>query len=99
VENLRPETREVDGEAVEVPRTRLEDDDILFIQDDYRVTDGIFKDEHVVFDAVTDEWKRWLREDLEPEPFEIPHYEPIESETAGGGGGGEAGGAGGEAVE
>jgi len=99
VDDLRPETREVDGEEVEVKRTELRDDDILFIQDDYRVTDGIFKDEHVVFDAVTDEWKRWVQEDLEPEPFEIPHYEPIESAAAEGGGGGEAGGAGGEAVE
>jgi hypothetical protein len=99
VEYLRPETREVGGEEVEVPRTGLADDDILFIQDDYRVTDGIFRDEHVVFDAVTEEWKRWVQEDLEPEPFEIPHYEPIEIEAAGGGGGGEAGGAGGEAVE
>lgn len=96
VENLRPETREVDGEEVEEPRGELKDDDVLYIQEDYTVTDGIFKDEHVVFDDVTDEWKRWVSEDLEPEPFEIPHYEPIEievaetAEPAGGEGGGEA---------
>ena len=41
VEILRPETKEVDGEEVEVPRTELKDDDILYIQETYIVTDGI----------------------------------------------------------
>jgi hypothetical protein len=98
VENLRPETKEVDGEEVEVPRTELKDDDILYIQETYIVTDGIFKDEHVVFDAVTDEWKRWVETDLQPEPFEIPHYEPIEIEVAETEGGGEPPASGGEAA-
>lgn len=98
VENLRPETREVDGEELQVRREALADDDILYIQEDYTVTDGIFKDEHVVFDDVTDEWKRWVGGDLEPEPFEIPHYEPIEIAAAGPGEGEAAGDAGGEAT-
>ena len=72
---LRPETREEGGEDVEVPRTQLLDDDILYLQENYVVTDGIFKDEHVVFDKVTDEWKRLCRSEL---GFEVPIYEPIE---------------------
>lgn len=81
VENLRPETREENGEEIEEPRERLDDEDILYVQDDYVVTDGIFRDEHVVFDDVTDEWKRFLTEELDP-PFEIPEYEPIEIQPA-----------------
>lgn len=93
--NLRPGTKEVDGEEVEVAREELKDDDILYIQEDYIVTDGIFRDEHVVFDQVTDEWKRYCHEQLD---FEVPHYEPIEIEVAETGAEGEAGG-GGEAVQ
>ena len=100
VENLRPDTKEVDCEDVEVPRQELKDDDILYIQEDYIVTDGIFRDEHVIFDAVTDEWKRYCHEELQ---FEVPHYEPIEIEVAEsegeGEGGGEAPAGGGEAVQ
>ena len=79
LDNLRPETREEDGGEVEVPRTELLDDDILYLQETYVVTDGIFLDEHVVFDKVTDEWKRLCRRELD---FEIPVYEPIEIEAA-----------------
>lgn len=34
----------------------LADSDYLFLQENYVVTDGIFKDQHVIFDAVTPEW-------------------------------------------
>ena len=73
LQNLRPETDD-DGEEKE-PRTELGDDDILYLQENYVVTDGIFKDEHIIFDDVTDEWKAFCTESLE---FEIPVYEPIE---------------------
>jgi hypothetical protein len=69
---LRPGTEERDGEEVAVERTALDDDDILYLQEDYVVTDGIFKDEHVVFSDVTDEWKRFCHEAL---GFELPAYE------------------------
>lgn len=88
-ENLRKETREVDGKEVEVERDSLGDDDILYLQETYVVTDGIFLDEHVVFDDVTDEWKAFCHGTLE---FEVPHYEPIEIEAEPAGDGGEQGG-------
>lgn len=70
--NLRKETQEVDGKEVEVERTSLNDKDILYLHDNYVVTDGIFKDEHIVFDAVDDAWKSFCEKDLE---FQIPTYE------------------------
>jgi hypothetical protein len=45
------------------------------LQENYVVTDGIFKDENIIFDDVTDEWKEFCTKELE---FEIPEYEPIE---------------------
>jgi hypothetical protein len=84
-ENARKDKKDVDGKEVEVKR-ELDDDSILYLQEDYRVTDGIFKDENVIFDNVTDEWKEYCHGTL---GFEIPVYEPINipvasgSETAG----------------
>jgi len=72
--DLRKETQEVDGKEVEVQREAIDDDDILYLQETYVVTDGIFKDENVVFDDVTDAWKTFCHETLE---FEIPQYEPL----------------------
>jgi hypothetical protein len=72
--NVRKETKEVGGKEVEVER-QLDDDSILYLQENYIVTDGIFKDENIIFDNVTDEWKQFCHETLE---FEIPVYEPIE---------------------
>lgn len=74
LENLRQEDEEDNKDAE--PRTELKDDDILYIQETYVVTDGIFLDENVVFDDVTDEWKEFCTKELDP-PFEIPVYEPI----------------------
>ena len=76
LDNLRPETRDEQGKEIEVPRTELLDDDILYLQENYAVTDGVFKDEHVIFDEVTDEWKAACSQ--LPGGFEIPVYEPIE---------------------
>ncbi|MEE8522449.1 MAG: hypothetical protein V3T72_00845 [Thermoanaerobaculia bacterium] len=73
LENLRQDADE-DGEEKD-QRTELEDDDILYLQESYVVTDGIFKDENVIFDGVTDDWKQFCTAELE---FEIPEYEPIE---------------------
>ncbi len=79
LENLRPETEEKDGREIEVPRTELKDDDILYLQENYVVTDGIFKDENIIFDKVTDLWKEQCHDEL---GFEIPVYEPIEIQPA-----------------
>jgi hypothetical protein len=85
--NLRGEKKYVDGKEIYEPKTTLVDDDILYLQENYVVTHGIFKDEHIVFDQVTDEWKAFCHKDLK---FEIPDYAkpekdetPAKAETAG----------------
>lgn len=79
LDNLRKETEYKNGEELEIERNELQDDDILYLQENYVVTDGIMKDEYVIFDKVTDEWKEFCHTELE---FEIPVYEPIEIKTA-----------------
>jgi hypothetical protein len=71
--NVRKEKKEVNGKEVEVDR-QLDDESILYLQENYVVTDGIFKDENIIFDNVTDEWKDYCHNTL---AFEIPVYEPI----------------------
>lgn len=73
VENVRKEKKEVDKTEVEVAR-ELTDNDILYLQENYVVTDGIFIDENIIFDNVTQEWKDFCKNTLE---FEIPVYEPV----------------------
>ena len=80
--NVRKEKKEVDGKEVEVDRT-LDDDSILYLQENYVVTDGIFKDMNIIFEDVTDEWKEFCHSTLGPTPFEIPVYEPINIPQAG----------------
>lgn len=75
LDNLRKDTKYEDGKEVEIERDDLKDDDILYLQENYVVTDGIFKDENIIFDKVTDVWKEFCHKDLQ---FEIPVYEPIE---------------------
>ncbi len=43
-----------DGKEVEIART-LPDNDYLYLQQNYVVTDGIFKDESIIFGQVTPE--------------------------------------------
>src|SRR5687768_1470007 len=54
----RPELAQLrpagEGEA---PRTGLADDDLLYLQEDFSVTDGIFLDENVVFADAGAEWR------------------------------------------
>jgi hypothetical protein len=73
-ENARKEKKDVDGKEVEV-QLELDDDSILYLQENYVVTHGIFKDENIIFDNVTDEWKEFCHGTL---AFEIPVYEPIQ---------------------
>lgn len=72
-ENARKEKKEVDGKEIEVD-TVLDDDSILYIQENYIVTHGIFKNLNIIFEDVTDEWKDYAHNTLN---FEIPVYEPI----------------------
>jgi hypothetical protein len=93
LEALRAETDDEGGETEQQPRQELGDEDILYLHDSYIVTDGVFRDEHVVFDQVDDAWKRFCHDRLD---FEVPHYEPIEIEVEAGEA--EAGGAAGDPV-
>ncbi|NJM72610.1 MAG: hypothetical protein HC862_22030 [Scytonema sp. RU_4_4] len=77
-ENTRKEKQEVDGKEVEVNRV-LTDDDFLYLQENYVVTDGIFKDENIIFDNVTPEWKEFCQKNL---GFEIPVYEAVQVQTS-----------------
>lgn len=75
-ENARKEKAE--GSDEEKPRV-LGEDSFLYLQENYTVTDGIYLDENIIFDDVTDEWKKYCDETL---GFEIPVYEPIEIKSA-----------------
>jgi hypothetical protein len=46
--------------------------DYVYIQDDYTVTGGIFKDEALIFDATTPEWMDFCKNRLN---FEAPAHE------------------------
>lgn len=80
VSNLRAEKKVENGKEVERKRTALHDDDVLYLQENYVVTDGIFKDENIVFDEVTDEWRRYCGEVL---GFQVPEYASQTSERGG----------------
>jgi hypothetical protein len=54
-ENARRIRREVDGEIVEEPR-ELTDEDYVYLQKNFTITDGIFVDENIIFNDVTPEW-------------------------------------------
>ncbi len=79
-ENARKEKKEVDGKEVET-LLELTDDSILYLQENYVVTADIFKDQNIIFDNVTDEWKEYCHGPL---GFEIPVYEPINIPVASG---------------
>jgi len=74
IENVRKEKKQVDGKEVEVDK-ELTDNDVFYLQENYVVTDGIFKDENFIFDSVTPEWKDFCTTTL---LFEIPVYESVE---------------------
>lgn len=70
-QNARQEKqKDANGKEAEVTRI-LTDNDYLYIQENYVVTDGIFKDDNVIFDQVTPEWIAYCRETLK---FEIPSF-------------------------
>lgn len=53
---------------------QLADDDVVYLQENYVVTKGIFQDEDIIFDHVTPDWQDFCRTVLQ---FEIPIYESI----------------------
>lgn len=47
----------------------LSDDAVVYVQENYVVTDGVFNDENVLFDAVDPDWIAFCEQDLK---FVIP---------------------------
>ena len=71
--NLRKEKQIVNGAEIMVDR-QLTENDFLYLQENFHVTDGIFLDENIVFAEVTPEWIEFCKETLK---FEVPVYEPV----------------------
>jgi hypothetical protein len=68
-EGLRQsETNVADGKGLE-KRMQFKDDDIVYLQENYFVTDDIFKNENIIFDDVTEEWRQFCTATLN---FGIP---------------------------
>ena len=68
-ENARTIRKEVNGDIVEAWRD-LTDEDYVYLQGNFTVTDGIFIDQNVIFDQVTPEWIDFCRNVVGYEP---PH--------------------------
>ena len=62
-ENARKIRTEVDGEIVEKAR-ELTDDEYVYVQRNFTVTDGLFVDENIIFDDVTPAWIEFCRDVL-----------------------------------
>jgi hypothetical protein len=72
-QHARSEKGEIEGVETQAPR-ELTDDDHLYLQEDFTVTDGIFLEENVIFSEVTPEWKTFCVEGLK---FEVPPSETV----------------------
>jgi hypothetical protein len=71
-DQARPaDARDDEDDGARPPRT-LTDDDFLYLQDTLVVTDGIYQDEHVIFDERTPDWERFCHETL---AFVVPVWE------------------------
>jgi hypothetical protein len=70
-QNARKEKQQIDGKEVEVPR-QLTDNDFLYLQENFVVTDGIFLDENIIYDHLIPEWVEYCKTELR---FEVPVWE------------------------
>jgi hypothetical protein len=59
VREIPPEEEGSDAHTV-----RLGGEDYVFLHDTFAVTEGIFNDERIIFDAVTPEWVAFCRQTL-----------------------------------
>jgi len=56
------ETKKVPADSDEIPENRiLRDHDLVYLQENYVVTEDIFIDEDVIFGNVTPEWQDFCR--------------------------------------
>lgn len=67
-ENARPENLAPVNEDKKRPR-ELKPDHIVYLHENHVVTDGIYKNENIIFDNVTPEWIAFCQQHLK---FEIP---------------------------
>lgn len=89
LQNLREEVK-VDEDGVEqvFMRPEIQENDVLYLQEDYIVTDDIFNNKFIVFEKVDEEWKAFCDNTL---GFKLPaHMRPEDAvfkpaEEAGGG--------------
>lgn len=58
-----------DLDDVSAPARPIEDDDVLFLHEDYSVTDGLFSESKTVFADGDEEWRAFCRDTLE---FSVP---------------------------
>lgn len=72
-QDAKPVSAANNGNQPAVPRT-LTDEDYLFVQENFIVTDSIFMDENIIFDAVTPEWLQFCKEKL---AFGVPQFDEI----------------------
>jgi len=71
LQNLRKEEAQTGEQPVETER-QLKDDNHLYLQESFIVTDGVFLDENIIFNNVTPEWIEFCKNSLK---FEPPTYE------------------------
>lgn len=76
-QNARKEHQTVAGSDIEAPR-KLTDDDIVYLQENHVVTDGIMMDENVIFDQVTPEWIAYGHDEL---GFDVPEMDMVKQAT------------------
>jgi hypothetical protein len=76
--NVRKEQNVVDGNVVEIGRM-LTDDDVLYLQENYVVTDGIFLNENIIFDRVDEEWQEYCKSVLNFQTTSMEKSVPAET--------------------
>jgi len=77
VDQVEKTNDETSQEATERKQTSelFSEDDYLFLHDTFIVTNGIFEDQNIIFNNVSQEWKQFCMEQLK---FEIPKYEVVQ---------------------
>ncbi len=76
--NARKEKKQVNGKEVEAER-ELTDNSYVYLQENFVVTDGIFQDENILFNNVTDEWIEFCKNTLK---FELPEHLQAQAKEA-----------------
>jgi hypothetical protein len=51
---------------------KLTDDDYLYVQEDFNVTDGVFIDKNIIYEGTSPEWKDFCVNRLE---FKVPDFD------------------------